>query len=124
MLGAPVAWGCDPGLSGNDVLRLESNDYVAAIRSRPAPILVGQHFALDVAACAKNGGSAPELLRVDAHMPAHRHGMNYAPRVQPTGPGRWRADGLLFHMPGRWEFRVDLRRANITDRLTREYTLD
>jgi cytochrome c peroxidase len=55
-----------------------------------------------VAACAK-AGPAPKTLKVDAHMPAHRHGMNYAPKVTALGPGRWRAEGLLFHMPGRWE---------------------
>ncbi|MGH8691986.1 MAG: cytochrome c peroxidase, partial [Burkholderiales bacterium] len=24
--------------------------------------------------------------------------MNYAPEVTPLGPGRWRAEGLMFHM--------------------------
>jgi len=37
-------------------------------------------------------------------MPEHRHGMNYRPEVKPLAPGRWRAEGLLFHMPGKWEF--------------------
>jgi cytochrome c peroxidase len=36
-------------------------------------------------------------------MPAHRHGMNYVPTVKRLRPGRWRAAGLMLHMPGEWE---------------------
>jgi hypothetical protein len=118
------AWGCDIELAGSDVMRLESERYVVALRNRSGPIAVGEHFALDVAACAKNGATTPELLRVDARMPAHRHGMNYVPRVRATAPGRWQADGLMFHMPGLWEFRIDLRAGGVTDRLTYDYQLD
>jgi hypothetical protein len=41
-------------------------------------------------------------------MPEHRHGMNYAPSLQALGDGRWRAEGLLWHMSGRWELRFEL----------------
>lgn len=105
-------------------MRLESARYVVALRSRSGPIAVGEHFAVDIAACAKNGADAPELLHVDARMPAHRHGMNYVPRIRLIAPGRWHADGLMFHMPGLWEFRVDLRAGGVTDRLTHVYPLD
>jgi len=64
---------------------------------------VGKHFSVDIAACAKNG-PAPKALKIDAQMPEHRHGMNYKPTVKAVGPGRWQAEGLLFHMPGKWEF--------------------
>ena len=37
-------------------------------------------------------------------MPDHRHGMNYTPAIRALGSGRFRAEGLLLHMPGRWEF--------------------
>jgi cytochrome c peroxidase len=97
-LAAPSSWACDPGLDGT---RLESPRFVLAFRS--AGVEVGKHFGVDIAACAKSG-SAPSTLKVDAHMPEHRHGMNYTPSVKKTGPGQWRAEGLLFHMPGKWEF--------------------
>lgn len=67
--------------------------------AEPAPLRVGQAFALVVTLCPAQA----QLLRVDAHMPEHRHGMNYRPTLQPLGDGRWRAQGLLWHMPGRWE---------------------
>ena len=106
------AWACDPGLEGT---RLESARYVLTFKAGELP--VAQHFALEVAACAKPGHPAPQSLKVDAHMPAHRHGMNYAPTIKALAPGRWRADGLMLHMPGRWEVVFEVRAGGITDRL-------
>ena len=62
----------------------------------------------DVAVCAKGGGAAPSTVRVDARMPAHRHGMNYRPTVAAAGDGRFAARGLMFHMPGDWELSFDV----------------
>ena len=87
---------CTPALEGT---RLESASYVLAYRAKPQ---VGSFFSIDAAACAK-AGPPPRSLKVDAHMPAHRHGMNYSPKVTALGPGRWRAEGLMLHMPGKWE---------------------
>ena len=50
-------------------------------------------------------------------MPEHKHGMNYAPEVKQLGPGRWRAEGLMFHMPGKWEFVFEVRAAGRSDRM-------
>jgi cytochrome c peroxidase len=106
------AWACIPSVDGT---RLESTRYVVAYKSEA--IEVAKHFALDVAVCAKPGQPAPESVKVDAHMPEHRHGMNYAPTLKPLGPGRWRAEGLMLHMPGRWEFVFEVRATGTTDRL-------
>lgn len=73
--------------------------------SVPTPVVVGRHFTLQLRACPPQA----ELLRVDATMPAHRHGMNYRPSVTPLGPGRWQVDGLMFHMGGTWALQLDLR---------------
>lgn len=62
-------------------------------------------FALHVRLCPPQA----ELLAVDATMPAHRHGMNYRPSLQALGGGRWRVDGLLWHMPGTWALRLEVR---------------
>lgn len=70
-----------------------------------ARIGVSEHFALLVRLCP----ATAELQAVDATMPAHRHGMNYRPTLQALGGGRWRVEGLLFHMPGTWELRLDTR---------------
>ena len=56
-------------------------------------------------------------------MPEHRHGMNYAPSVTRLGPQRWRAEGLMFHMPGKWEFIFELRAGNTSDVLRSSFSL-
>ena len=76
----------------------------AAWQADPAPIAVGRPFALLLSLCPVQA----QLLRVDATMPDHRHGMNYRPTLQDLGGGRWRVEGLLWHMSGRWELRMDV----------------
>ncbi len=68
------------------------------------PIEVGRHFALQIQVCPKTA----TLVRVDASMPEHRHGMNYRPSIKAVAPGRWRVEGMMFHMPGRWELQLDV----------------
>jgi hypothetical protein len=83
------------------------------------PIAVGKHFALDIQVCPLDA----VLSRVDATMPEHRHGMNYRPSLKRLGPGQWRAEGLLFHMPGRWQLRLDVQTAGGTESLLAPITL-
>ena len=76
-------------------------------RGVPSPLPLNATFALEIAVCARNGAAvAPP--GVDARMPAHRHGMNYRPSLVEKAAGLFRADGLLFHMPGRWEFVLEV----------------
>jgi hypothetical protein len=74
--------------------------------------------------CAKGQGAAPAGLRVDATMPEHRHGMNYRATVAPQGGGRYVAEGLLFHMPGRWQLLFDVETRGATERLTSDVVLE
>jgi hypothetical protein len=111
------AFACEPGLQGT---RLESPRFVLAFK--PDAIAVSQHFSLDIAVCDKTPAKA-DSLKVDAQMPEHRHGMNYSPAVKQTGPGRWRAEGLMFHMPGKWEFAFEVRADGKTDRLVSAFQL-
>ena len=85
---APVALASACELPADFGARAETPMLALAYRPVPAPIVVGRHFAVDVAVCAKAGAPAPAALRVDAQMPEHRHGMNYRPQVKPQGPGR------------------------------------
>ena len=116
---AGLAGACVPPLKGT---RLESPRFVLVFKEQ-ASVQVGTHFALDIAACAKDGSPPPDSLKIDAQMPEHRHGMNYAPSVTRLGPGRWRADGLMFHMPGKWEFVFELRGKNSSDVLRSSFVL-
>jgi cytochrome c peroxidase len=96
---AGAAAACVPSLQGT---RIESQKHVLVFKTED--VSVSRHFKVDVEACNKAGGPPPETLKVDAAMPEHRHGMNYAPTVNKLGPGRWQAEGLMFHMPGKWQF--------------------
>ena len=62
-------------------------------------------------------------LDVDAIMPAHQHGLNYTPTIVDVGDGVYRVDGMLFHMPGIWEIRVNLTQETGVIRYTRTVTL-
>ena len=98
---ATDASACDLARDARDDGRIEAPDGTTiAWRAEPAGAGVDRHFALQIRACT-NGPIAE--LSVDARMPEHRHGMNYKPAVTKLGADAWRADGLLFHMPGKWE---------------------
>lgn len=96
-----------------DGAKLAAGGVQAAWQVVGAPIAVGRHFALDLRVCPADA----VLERVDAVMPEHRHGMNYRPSVKALGDGRWRAEGLMFHMAGRWELRLDVAQGGRTERL-------
>jgi hypothetical protein len=85
-------------------VRAESANFALTYRTLAARIALGEHFVLEYAVCPKPGAAMPAMVSVDAWMPEHRHGMNYKASVTSLGGGRFRAQGLLFHMPGRWEF--------------------
>lgn len=108
---ATAASACTPALPGGNaaaVRHIDSTQYSLAFRTSPEKIAVGQHFAVEFALCAKPGAAVPHIVRVDAHMPEHRHGMNYRTTVTGNG-GKYRAEGLMFHMPGRWEYIFEVR---------------
>ena len=99
-------------------MRLESERLALSYRTIPSKIVVGEHFVLELAACPKRGAKLSGEVKLDAHMPEHRHGMNYRPSVVPLGPpgsGRYRSAGWLFHMSGRWEFVFEFGAERITD---------
>ncbi len=81
------------------------------------PIAAGKFFAVEVQLCPAEA----VLTRVDATMPEHQHGMNYRPSIKRVGDakdGRWTAEGLMFHMPGRWELRLDVQLLGRAERIT------
>lgn len=79
-------------------------DLQLAWRAQPAPIVAQRPFALHLSLCPAHA----RLLRVDATMPAHGHGMNYRVALSHQGGGDWLAEGLLWHMSGRWELRFEI----------------
>lgn len=94
--------------------RVVANDAVGlAWKVESNRIVVGEPFVLLLSTCPADA----QVLRVDATMPEHRHGMNYRPGILSQGEGRWRVEGLLWHMAGRWEWRFDLRLPAVPERI-------
>ena len=91
----------------------------AAWQAEAGAIAVGRPFVLIVLLCPADA----QLLRVDASMPEHRHGMNYRSSLKPLGDGRWRVEGLLWHMSGRWELRLDVQSLGLEHRLRQSVLL-
>jgi hypothetical protein len=91
---------CELPLRGDGVQRIEGKEHLLAWRAPATPL--AQFFTLEFAACARDGKEV-KAARIDATMPQHGHGMNYRPTVESLGGGRFRASGLLLHMPGRWQ---------------------
>lgn len=89
----------------------------------PSTIAVSEHFSVILEICKKDGTPFAGTPVVDAHMPMHRHGMNYRPQVEKLSGGKFRADGLLFHMPGKWQFKFDIQDGDSSERVTLDYML-
>lgn len=96
------AWACELP-AGWTVMTPETETAIrAALTSEPVPVPLGAPFAVTVAVCAADSGKV-DRVTFDATMPAHGHGMNYAPEITQGEAGHYTLIGLLFHMPGLWQ---------------------
>ena len=111
---------CGDNLPANGKQILKNPDYTVAFVPSVWPIPVGQHFNVVLQVCSASGKPIPSQLRIDAEMPAHRHGMNYRPTVKDLKEGKYQADGLMFHMPGRWRFNLQLGEGSQAIKLNRD----
>ena len=124
MVSPAGAAACGDDLPAAGRIALEQGGTTLAFAPRPAPIAIGRHFSVDVVVCATDKATRRPLVRVDAEMPAHRHGMNYRATIRAIGGERYAADGLMFHMPGRWRFIFDLGSGADALRMTHEVDIE
>ncbi len=117
--------GCStPGPGSTERARLHSgllsNDgtFIVEWETNPDPIPVNEFFVIDARVLDAGTGSpaADVMLSVDAAMPQHRHGMNHTPAIERVGPGHWRVQDMLFHMPGDWVIYFDISRDEVIRR--------
>ena len=87
-------------------------------------IPMANYFALDVQLCGKDGSVNAQLIKVDASMPEHRHGMNYRPVITALGGSRFRVDGMMFHMAGHWQLAFEVQAGKETTRLSHDLQID
>jgi hypothetical protein len=92
---------------------------IYSIATEDSEVPLNRTFSIDVKVLDGATRSVPQTnveLEVDGRMPHHRHGMNRVPRVRSLGNGEFRVDGMLFHMPGRWELYFDVKRSGRAER--------
>ena len=127
---APVAVEPPPAaLPWDGAAPVESNagSYVVQYRTDPETIPWGEPFELEVWVLSTDGtprALSDVELTVDAAMPEHGHGMNRVPEVERTESGRFEVDGMLLHMPGRWELYFDVGEGALTERAQIEVELE
>ena len=90
-----------PQLSG----LTEQGHFHVTVTPRPDPIPFQKLFSLQVEVrdAERRPLRSVTLDEVRAVMPAHNHGMNVEPSVTSLGEGKFRVDGMRFHMRGEGE---------------------
>lgn len=78
-----------------------------ALKLPPTPVKIGEPFSIDILVCTDREPGTDDI-RLDAVMPAHKHGMNYRPEIEAVADNVYRGTGMFFHMPGEWQISVDL----------------
>jgi hypothetical protein len=92
-----------------DVARVRSGQ---RFRIAYAPVPAGdvplnRLHAWDVVVTDLDGRAVEDAqLWLRGGMPQHVHGLGSAPAIAPLGHGRFRVDGLRFHMPGWWRIEM------------------
>lgn len=97
-------------------LATSEGGYKVTVNPEGGSILKFQHFTLDVAIEPKSEDEGSVAVKVDADMPAHQHGMNTQPELIEVGALKYRVEGMLFHMSGKWVIMVDVTRDGKTER--------
>jgi len=118
---APPPW------AGTAALASNAGSYVIQYRPGPGEMPWGEPFDLRVWVLGNGPEPAPleqVALSVDAAMPEHGHGMNRVPVVTASGDGGFAVEGLLLHMPGRWELYFDVTQGALTERAQTEVVLE
>lgn len=115
-----VVAACDPAAPGGPdrkrVFDSNGGKFSVELTTSPDPIPKNQPFDVNFRVIPKSGTLSDEEVVVDARMPAHFHGMNRIAKVTRVKGGAWKAEGLIFHMAGRWELYIDVTRGGETER--------
>lgn len=115
---------------GAHELRTHAGSWLVRWKASIDPIVVGasgETFSVDAWV---SPAEDPSLLAdgialdVDAGMPQHGHGMSRLARVTQLADGRWRAEGLRFHMIGAWELVFDVTKGAKTERARAEVVVE
>ena len=106
----------DPGKG--ETLVSANGTWLVTYQTNPGPIPLNTPFAIEVTVTRADKKQKQDgfSLSVDGRMPHHRHGMNRTPTVKALDGGAFLVEGMLFHMPGRWELYFDIVAQGKTER--------
>ncbi len=95
---------CPPG-AGIEMSGGPDASWTINVRFDPEEVPLNRPFNADVTVCSQSE-APPDRITVDATMPAHKHGMNYDPKMVKIDDRHYEIEDLLFHMPGVWRLEV------------------
>jgi hypothetical protein len=111
---------CD--LTGGETIELEPG-VTLHYRIVPSPLRVAQHFSMQFRTCRGEQSLKLDGFKVDAYMPKHGHGMNYRADIEVQRDGLVEATGMLFHMPGQWQIKVNLSYDGLAQQVKIDYQI-
>ena len=105
--------------TGNDWAS-DAGHFRISIQTELDPIEINRIHAWTVTIHTADGEPVSEAeLTVTGGMPIHDHGMPTRPRVTDNlGDGRYRLEGMRFHMNGQWEVSIAISVDGISDTVT------
>lgn len=117
---------CATPVAKNDFLIEESG--LRVMLQPGKPIQVSEPASLLVTLCSENTNLNPETeLSLDATMPAHGHGTNYQPEITVKSSSadaiQYQVDGVLLHMPGTWQWQIDVRSPDGKTSLSQDFVI-
>jgi hypothetical protein len=102
----------------------ERGIFAVSFESSLDPIVINQMHSWVLQITAEGDPVLDAELVIIGGMPAHDHGLATSPRVtEELGEGRYRLDGLRFHMHGDWEILIEIEADGTTDFVTVILTL-
>lgn len=98
----------------------EAGLYRVAIEPEAEPVPQNDIHSWLVSVRTDDGAPVPDAaISVDGGMPAHEHGLPTEPRsAGHIGDGRYRIEGVRFHMAGHWVLRLTIDSPAGTDDVT------
>ncbi len=119
--------------SGKPMESVVQGDNFTVLITPLGEISVSKPFSVDITVCSEQPTVS---VNVDAGMPGHGHGMNYTLEVTELGSeinenassnqsaiNKYRVDGMVFHMPGQWQWSVDLQSESHQETLAQPITI-
>ena len=97
-----------------------SDRFQVSFESELKPIVINQIHQWIIQVQTLDGVPVSKAeISFDGGMPDHDHGLPTVPQVtENLGDGRYRVEGLRFHMQGLWELKITIQADNMEDVVT------